>query len=113
MYQINVSLSENQIRKAQKGPTSLRLKRENLVGSHPLQVGKESSTSGTKQGKKNRSCYSNWWKSVGIGCSSCSNGCKGVGIGRLVIWSGKTVEKKSLEVDSLLKLLSWQNWLKC
>ena len=40
MYQINVSLSENQIRKAQKGPTSLRLKRESLVGSHPLQVGK-------------------------------------------------------------------------
>ena len=40
MYQINVSLSENQARKAQRGPTSLRLKRENLVGSHPLQAGK-------------------------------------------------------------------------
>ena len=40
MYQINVSLSENQIRKAEKGQTNLRLKRENLVGPHPLQVGK-------------------------------------------------------------------------
>ena len=40
MYQINVSLSENQIRKAEKGKTNLRLKHENLVGPHPLQVGK-------------------------------------------------------------------------
>ena len=40
MYQINVSLSENQIRKAEKGKTNLRLKHANLVGPHPLQVGK-------------------------------------------------------------------------
>ena len=40
MYQINVSLSENQARKAQKGPANLRLSRGNLVGSFPLQVGK-------------------------------------------------------------------------
>ena len=40
MYQINVTLSENQARKAQKGPANLRLSRNNLVGSFPLQVGK-------------------------------------------------------------------------
>ena len=40
MYQINVTLSENQAIKAQKGPANLRLSKNNLVGSFPLQVGK-------------------------------------------------------------------------
>ena len=40
MYQINVTLSENQAIKAQKGPANLRLSRNNLVGSFPLQIGK-------------------------------------------------------------------------
>ena len=40
MYQISVALSENQAKKAQKGPANLRLSKNNLVGSFPLQVGK-------------------------------------------------------------------------
>ena len=40
MYQISVALSKNQAKKAQKGPASLRLSKNNLVGSFPLQVGK-------------------------------------------------------------------------
>ena len=40
MYQISVALSENQAKKAQKGPANLKLSKNNLVGSFPLQVGK-------------------------------------------------------------------------
>ena len=52
MYQISVSLSENQIRKVNKGPTSVRLKHGSLVGSHPLQVGKREFNKWTKAREK-------------------------------------------------------------
>ena len=51
MYQISVALSENQAKKAQKGPASLRLSK-NLVGSFPLQVGKREFNKWTKAREK-------------------------------------------------------------
>ena len=52
MHQINVTLSENQMREAEKGKTNLRLKTQTSLGLTLCKLEKENSTNGKKLEKK-------------------------------------------------------------
>ena len=94
MYQINVSLSENQIRKAQKGPTSLRLKRENLVGSHPLQVGKREFNKWNKAREKGTGVVIQTGGSLlGLAAAAAPMAAKALGLAGLSFGAEKLLKK--------------------
>ena len=115
MYQINVSLSENQIRKAERGPTSLRLKRENLVGSHPLQVGKREFNKWTKARENGKGVVIQTGGSLlGLAAAAAPMAAKALGLAGLSFGAEKLLGKifgsgippEAVQLAKLVEMLS-------
>ena len=94
MYQINVALSENQIRKAEKGQTNLKLNCENLVGPHPLQVGKREFNKWNKAREKGTGVVIQTGGSLlGLAAAAAPMAAKALGLAGLSFGAEKLLKK--------------------
>ena len=116
MYQINVSLSENQARKAAKGKTNLRLKHENLVGPHPLQVGKRDFNKWNKAKEKGTGVVIQTGGSLlGLAAAAAPMAAKALGLAGLSfgaekllrkIFGSGTIPPDAMQLAKLVEMLS-------